>query len=68
MRYTVDRIEGEFAVVEVENTTVDMPVSLLPEGCGEGSVIEITLVDNSEHIKQLSNRLNNLFNKQEDEK
>lgn len=40
--WTIDRIEGEIAVVEiVEGKTVDIPLSALPEGVREGSVLRI---------------------------
>lgn len=40
--WTIDRIEGEIAVVEIaEGKTVDIPLSALPEGVREGSVLRI---------------------------
>lgn len=35
----IDRIEGGFAVVEVTEEYIDMPVSELPDNAGEGDVI-----------------------------
>ena len=43
MRATIDRIEGEFAVLEIEGRMVDFPLVLLPSGIGEGSQIEISV-------------------------
>jgi len=40
-RIVVDRIEGDFAVLEVGGTTVDWPLSALPEGVGEGSALSV---------------------------
>lgn len=41
MRYTVDRIEGNFAVCEDESGEMhDIALSELPEGTAEGSVID----------------------------
>lgn len=40
--WTIDRIEGEIAVVEIaEGKTVNIPRSALPEGTKEGSVLRI---------------------------
>ncbi len=36
MTVYVDRIEGEFAVVECGGTSFDVPLALLPEGVEEG--------------------------------
>jgi hypothetical protein len=42
MKVTVDRFEGDFAVVELENGDfVNMHKGLLPEGVKEGGVILI---------------------------
>ena len=44
MKVIIDRIEGKYAVVELEDgNAVDMPVLLLPEGAKEGDTIEITV-------------------------
>jgi hypothetical protein len=42
----VDRIEGEWAVVEYSEkntTTFNVPIKLLPEGIKEGDIIELTV-------------------------
>lgn len=42
MKYSIDRIEGSFAVCEDENGKfADIEVSTLPEGVGEGDIISI---------------------------
>ena len=46
-RIFVDRIEGNVAVVEIAGQTVDLPVSLLPEGTREGSVLRLVLAQSS---------------------
>lgn len=38
---TVDRIEGDLAVLEVAGTFVDWPVSALPPGVSEGQRLAI---------------------------
>ena len=43
MRVIIDRFEGDFAVVELPcGTMIDMPKALVPEGAGQGAVIDIT--------------------------
>lgn len=43
MIYTVDRIEGAFAVLEAENGAVrDLPLTDLPKGTEEGDKLEQT--------------------------
>lgn len=44
MKITIDRIEGEYAVVELENKTMlDMSILLIPEGAKEGDIISIEI-------------------------
>lgn len=44
MKVTIDRFEGEFAVVELpDRSMVNMPKVLLPENSNEGNVIEIKI-------------------------
>lgn len=66
MKYVIDRFEGEYAVIEVNNTTVDMPKILLPDNAKEGSIIEIRVLENESQTKkeEMQQRLNKLFNKQ----
>jgi hypothetical protein len=42
VRAIIDRIEGEFAVLEAEGMTFDVPVSLLP-GAREGAQVTLTV-------------------------
>jgi len=35
----VDRIEGEFAVLEVDGQTIDVPLHELPQGIAEGDIL-----------------------------
>ena len=49
--WVIDRIEGSFAVVEIAvGQTVNVPLSALPEGIREGSVLRIT-VDKEEEAR-----------------
>lgn len=42
MKIIIDRFEGDYAVVELEDgTTVDMPKVLIPKEAKEGDVLEI---------------------------
>jgi hypothetical protein len=39
----IDRIEGELAVLEIAGASYDIPVSALPAGATEGSVLRLEL-------------------------
>ncbi|WMJ24344.1 DUF3006 domain-containing protein [Paludicola sp. MB14-C6] len=55
MQVIIDRFEGNFAIVELDNkTTVDMPKCLLPDDALEGDVIIIE-IDKGETAKRLAN-------------
>lgn len=42
--WTIDRLEGDLAVLEVEERkTVTVPKTALPEGAQEGDVLRITI-------------------------
>lgn len=44
MKVTIDRFEGEYAVVEAENKQmINMPKGLIPSGAQEGDVISIEI-------------------------
>ncbi|MBO5453262.1 MAG: DUF3006 domain-containing protein [Clostridia bacterium] len=66
MKLIIDRIEENVAVCEKEDgKMIELPAEILPEGAGEGAVIEI-VYNEEETLKRkenLKNRLNNLFNK-----
>ena len=52
LKIIIDRFEGDFAVVELEDKSfVDMPMALVPEGSKEGDVLEIQI--NQEETKRL---------------
>lgn len=59
MKYTIDRFEGEYAVVELENQKfVNIPRSAIPAEAKEGDVISV-IIDKvgtearKKHIKKL---------------
>lgn len=64
MKVIIDRFEGEFAVVEVGGSFVDMPVELVPEGAKEGSVLTITIDENETKNREekIRGMMNQLFN------
>ena len=37
----VDRIEGQRAVVEFDGEMIEIPVTALPEGAGEGAILAL---------------------------
>ena len=52
----IDRIEGELAVLEVDGQTVDFPVSALPPGAAEGSVLTLALEPKPQRDIQAENQ------------
>lgn len=63
MKYTIDRFEEGFAVVELENGKfADIPREAIPEAAHEGDIISV-LIDTSatkkakEDIRELENSL-----------
>ena len=60
MKVIIDRFEGDFAVVELENKVlVDMPKELIPEGAAEGTVLKIKI--DHEETKNRSKRIQKLM-------
>ena len=52
MNVIIDRFEGDFAVVELENKKIaNMPQQLIPIGAEEGTVLTIT-INNDETEKR----------------
>lgn len=52
MKVTIDRFEGDFAVVELEiRDMVDLSKDLVPDGAEEGDILEIR-VDYSETARR----------------
>ena len=66
MKITIDRIEKNFAVVEVSASKLErLPIGLLPKGAKEGDVLSIE-IDNKETGKRekvIGNLLNELWEK-----
>lgn len=52
LKIVIDRFEGNYAVVELEDRTIiDMPKELIPEGAKEGDVLTIE-IDTEETYKR----------------
>jgi c-di-GMP-related signal transduction protein len=63
MKVTIDRFEGNFAVVELpDQTMLDVPKLLFPNAV-ESDVIDITIDKNetNERIKRISELMNELY-------
>ena len=64
MKFVIDRFEKDIAIVELLNgEIVDCPRTLLPGGCKEGDVLNIS-VDNKATIEKkamLTGKMNKLF-------
>ena len=56
----VDRIEGEFAVLLIEDVEVNVRLTNLPEEVREGSVLALTIVDGSDALEDAQARLERL--------
>ena len=66
MKLIVDRIEENVAVCEKEDgKMIELPAEILPEGAGEGAVIEIIYnPEETEKRKETAkSKLHKLFNK-----
>ena len=64
MKVIIDRFEGDYALVELEDKTiVDMPKILVPNGAREGDVIEIRLdrQGTEERRKRIEQIMNDLW-------
>lgn len=63
MKVTIDRFEGDFAVVEVsESCFANIPKILLPDA-KEGDIISITIEESNEKLMENKERLHRLFNR-----
>ncbi|MFB0919833.1 MAG: DUF3006 domain-containing protein [Oscillospiraceae bacterium] len=60
MKVIIDRFEGEFAVVELEDRSfANMPRLLVPAGAGEGAVLTIDI--NYEETEKLNAGISKLL-------
>ncbi|MEW6082177.1 MAG: DUF3006 domain-containing protein [Bacillota bacterium] len=57
---TVDRFEGEWAVVEYQGTTFNLPKTLLPSGAKEGDVLHISIAVDIDTTNKRKSRIKSL--------
>lgn len=60
MNWTVDRIEGNYVIVEFEGQFYEIPLQLLPN-VQEGDMINVEITDNSEARTRIQTKLFKLF-------
>lgn len=64
MKFTIDRFEGEFAIVELEDMTmVEIPIAVLPIEAREGDIINISIDEDEteKRRKRIQDKFNSLF-------
>lgn len=63
MTWIIDRIENNIAVVEIDDTTIDIPLFALPSGLREGDAVSVSIdKEQTENRKENINMLmNSLF-------
>lgn len=55
MKLIIDRFEGDYAIVELENKKmISVPKEVLPDGANEGSVISV-VIDEDETNRRKNN-------------
>jgi hypothetical protein len=65
MKAVIDRIEGELAVLLLgaEGTKLNIPLSLLPDGCKEGDVLNMSFERDVVGTEQTKERVSDLMEK-----
>lgn len=64
MRFIIDRFEGDYAVVELENQeTIDIPRKILPEEAKEGDIVKVFIDEEETKSRKeiIKNKFNDLF-------
>ena len=64
MKATLDRIEGEMAVLLVRNgesIRLNIPVALLPEGCKEGDILDISITRDEKETEESKARVSSMI-------
>jgi len=61
----IDRFEGDFAVVETDRGTIDIPRSDIPSNAKEGDVLVISISESAtgERKKEIDDMMGKLFKK-----
>jgi hypothetical protein len=66
MKAVIDRVEGELAVLLLGDKgefKLNLPISLLPEGCKEGEVLNVSFERDPEATDQARERVTGLMEK-----
>ncbi len=65
MKATIDRIEGKIAVLLLgdESIKLNIPLSLLPDGCREGDILNLSFARDPEATSQAKERVSGLMDK-----
>lgn len=64
MKFTIDRFEGEYAIVELEDREmVEIPRIILPPGSKEGDILNISIDEDETEIRRqrIQAKFNSLF-------
>lgn len=64
MKFTIDRFEGEFAIVELDSLeTIEIPRIILPYEAKEGDIISIEIDEDETEArrKKIQEKFNSLF-------
>lgn len=63
MKWVIDRIESDIAVIEVGNECIDIPAKFLPAEIREGYTLSVNIDSdaNSRQLKEAKDMMNNLF-------
>lgn len=64
MKFTIDRFEGEFAIVELENKEMlDIPKGILPIEAKEGDIISVSVEqgETEERKERIQSKFDRLF-------
>lgn len=59
---TIDRIEGEIAILKTENNTINFPTSLLPDNIKEGDILNLIITTDQEKTGQEKQKAKALLN------
>ncbi|MTI85311.1 MAG: DUF3006 domain-containing protein [Firmicutes bacterium] len=57
----IDRFEGEWAIVEYNKSTFNIPKTLLPEEAKEGDVLKVTIEIDKQATKKSNKKINGLI-------
>jgi S-adenosylmethionine synthetase len=66
MKVTLDRIEGDIAVLLIRNDEsikLNVPMAFLPESCKEEDILDITITRDDKATKEAESRVSGLIQK-----